>query len=154
MTRGHSIERTASGGPRCRGRRLIALTLWAAAGVLTAKASEAQASAAPAQGTANRALIVRGDSIFHGMGVAAICVTCHGPKAKGVPGLGPDLTDAAWLHGNGSLEFLRNLVRTGVPQPKKSSTIMPPFGGTPLDSAQVTALAEYVLSLSAKAARK
>lgn len=39
------------------------------------------------------------------------CVACHGADAKG--GIGPDLTDAVWIHG-GSLESITKTVRDGV----------------------------------------
>lgn len=102
---------------------------------------------APAQ--APDALLARGDSIYHGKLGGAICVTCHGANAKGVPGMGPDLTDKVWLHGDGSAKFIATIIRTGVAKPKKSAMAMPPFGGVPLDSAKTVALAAYVHSLGA-----
>ena len=98
---------------------------------------------------ADQALIARGDSVYHGKLGGAVCVVCHGQNGKGVPGMGPDLTDKTWLHGDGSTAFIAGIVRAGVSKPKKSAAIMPPFGGTPLDSAQVEALAAYVYSLGA-----
>lgn len=103
-----------------------------------------------AQG-ADKALLAKGDSIFHGQLANGLCWTCHGPTAKGIPGLGPDLTDKTWIHGDGSLEFITNTVRTGVPKPKKSTTPMLPGGGIPLTDAQMSAVAAYVFSLSASA---
>ncbi len=112
--------------------------------------------AAPAPATpqgADKALVARGDSIFHGKLAGGLCWTCHGMDAKGMKGLGPDLTDKAWLHGDGSLNFVASTVKTGIPKPKKSSTPMLPGGGMPLTEPQVAAVAAYVVSLSANATR-
>lgn len=96
---------------------------------------------------AERALIARGDSVYHGKLGGAMCVVCHGQNAKGLPGMGPDLTDGVWLHGDGTRAFIARIVRTGVPKPKQSAAVMPPFGGTPLDSAKLEAVAAYLHSL-------
>ncbi|HVH39816.1 MAG TPA: c-type cytochrome [Gemmatimonadaceae bacterium] len=124
-----------------------ALALVAAArapGELDGQAPQAQ------QPTLDKALVARGDSVFKGKLGGAICTTCHGQNAKGMPGMGPDLTDAKWLHGDGSLKFIETIVRTGVTKSKESATVMPPFGGVPLDSAKVSAVTAYVYSLSHK----
>lgn len=52
-------------------------------------------------------MIATGSKIF-----ADTCVACHGKELKG--GIGPDLTDATWIHG-GSLEDIMNTITTGVP---------------------------------------
>lgn len=41
------------------------------------------------------------------------CVACHGADMKG--GIGPDLTDAEWVHG-GTIEEIRTTVTDGVPE--------------------------------------
>lgn len=99
----------------------------------------------------DRALIARGDSVFHGTLGGAICATCHGQDAKGVAGMGPDLTDKTWLHGDGSLTSVTATIRAGVAKPKKSAMPMPPFGGVPLDSAKLAAVAAYIHSLGTPA---
>lgn len=43
----------------------------------------------------------------------ANCVGCHGPELKG--GVGPDLTDATWIHG-GTLADINKTVTVGVPE--------------------------------------
>lgn len=95
----------------------------------------------------------RGDSIFQGKLAGGMCFTCHGQNGKGMPGLGPDLTDAKWLHGDGSMTFLTKIITSGVMTPKQSAAVMPPGGGTSLTADQVTAVAAYVYSLSHKTAR-
>lgn len=96
------------------------------------------------------ALVAKGDSVYHGKLGGAICHVCHGQNAKGMPGMGPDLTDGKWLHGDGSLAAIEATIKTGVPKPKVSSTVMPPGGGVPLDSLRLRAVAAYVWSLNAK----
>lgn len=43
----------------------------------------------------------------------ANCVGCHGPELKG--GVGPDLTDATWIHG-GSFAEISKTITDGVPE--------------------------------------
>lgn len=92
-------------------------------------------------------IIARGRRVYEGKVGGALCVTCHGPQAKGVPGIGPDLTDGSWLHGDGSLASIRAIIRAGVTAPKKTAAIMPPYGGSPLEPDQLEAVASYVHSL-------
>lgn len=118
-----------------------------APGAATTPGTTAQGGQAGAQ-DGDAALIALGDSIFHGQAGGGICFTCHGPDAKGMQGLGPDLTDNTWLNNDGTLEGIMNTVRTGVPQPKEATAPMPPMGGATLNDEQIRAVATYVYSLS------
>lgn len=121
------------------------------AGNTAAATPPAAVSADTTQGGAGQggsAMVALGDSIFHGTAGGGICFTCHGADAKGVQGLGPDLTDTTWLHGDGSLEFIKTTVRNGVTTPKEAAAPMPPMGGATLTPAQVDAVSAYVQSLS------
>ena len=100
------------------------------------------------QDPAPPATLALGKKVFEGKAGGAICFTCHGMNAKGVQGLGPNLTDATWLHGDGSLPFIEQLVKIGVPKAKQSAAPMPPMGGAQLSDEQVHAVAAYVFSLS------
>ena len=93
------------------------------------------------------ASIALGKKVFEGKAGGAICFSCHGMNAAGVPGLGPNLTDTTWLHGDGSVAFLDSIVRAGVSKPKQSAAPMPPMGGARLNDDQVKAVAAYVHSL-------
>ena len=93
------------------------------------------------------AAITLGRKVFEGKAGGAICFTCHGMNAKGTPGLGPDLTDGTWLHGDGSVAFIDSIVRNGVPKPKQAAAPMPPKGGGNLDDDQVKAVVAYIQSL-------
>jgi len=76
------------------------------------------------------------------------CIACHGVDAKGMTALGPDLTDATWLHSDGSYPAIVNLINVGVPQPKESAGPMLPKGGTNIDDAMVANLAAYIWAIS------
>lgn len=118
-------------------------------------ASPASAQATPATAVSfdpkqlTTAQIALGDSLFHGLIGATSCQSCHG--ADGAQGtVAPNLTDAEWLHSDGSLEGIYNTVKSGVMQPKKYSSVMPPYGGAPLTEAQTLAVAGYVYQLRKK----
>jgi glucose/arabinose dehydrogenase/mono/diheme cytochrome c family protein len=96
---------------------------------------------------ATKAMVALGDRIFHGQVGGATCTGCHGGDAKGTP-LAPDLTDTEWLWGDGSYASITKTITTGVPQPKKYRSPMPPMGGAQLSPDQVSALAAYIWALS------
>jgi mono/diheme cytochrome c family protein len=83
--------------------------------------------------------------------IAAQCAMCHGPAGKG-GGLGPDLTDDSWDHGDGSVESIREVLLEGVTRGQMKSTAyamaMPPIGRYIEDEDRVLALAQYVWSMS------
>ena len=90
-------------------------------------------------------MVTEGETIFKGAG---ICFTCHGQDAKGVPGLGADLTDDEWTHADGTYEKIVATILSGTTS--STGAVMPPKGGPPLTDAQVNAVAAYVWSLSNK----
>jgi mono/diheme cytochrome c family protein len=79
-----------------------------------------------------------------------LCFVCHGPAGEGTA-LAPALADSAWLNfeERPALEQLQKLVKEGVPNPVEYDAPMPPMGGAQLSEAEITAVAEYVLKLSA-----
>ena len=85
-----------------------------------------------------------GDTIFNRRGT---CFTCHGQYGAGMPNLGPDLRDGAWLHGDGSFRSILRVIRDGVAVPKASPIGMPSFEGR-LSATQIYRAAAYVFSLS------
>lgn len=94
-------------------------------------------------------MVALGNEIFHGRAANGICYTCHGMDATGGPGgLGPNLTDAEWLHNDGSYGAIINTIRTGVAQPVNAPAPMPPMGGASLSDEQLRAVAAYVYSLT------
>ena len=92
------------------------------------------------------ALIARGRVVFLGPGG---CQRCHGPEAKG--DVGPDLTDAEWLHTKGSFLSIVGTVLSGVPVSRSRVRVeMPPRGGARLTDAEVYSVAAYVWALGRK----
>jgi mono/diheme cytochrome c family protein len=110
-----------------------------------ASASDSKpAASAPAGITPE--LIAQGDKVFHGPGN---CYACHGTNAQGA--VGPNLTDAEWLHSKGSFDEIVAQVTNGVPKEESKSGIpMPAKGGGSISDDDVKAVAAYVYSLSHK----
>lgn len=92
-------------------------------------------------------MLALGDSIFHGLKGAASCQACHGADGKQAT-VAPDLTDAEWLHSDGSWEGIHTTIKSGVMTPKQFSSIMPPYGGAPMTPDQSRAVAAYVYKLA------
>jgi cytochrome c oxidase cbb3-type subunit III len=114
---------------------LLALLAMAGAAPLAAQAS------AP-----DPVLVARGDTVFHGPGN---CYACHGLKATGA--VGPNLTDAEWIHSKGTYEEIVAQILKGVPKEEAKSGIpMPPKGGSTISDGDVKAVAAYVYSLRQK----
>jgi len=93
-------------------------------------------------------MVTEGGALFKGGG---ICFTCHGQDAKGVPGLGADLTDKEWTHSDGTYEDIVATILKGATN--AAGAVMPPRGGPPLTDDQVKAVAAYVWSLSNRPAK-
>jgi mono/diheme cytochrome c family protein len=85
--------------------------------VLALQAGAAGSAAAQTAGptAASPAQIAKGDTIFHKTG---LCYACHGSNAEGT--VGPNLTDAEWIHGDGSVAMIAATVTAGVPKEKPS----------------------------------
>jgi cbb3-type cytochrome c oxidase subunit III len=116
------------------------------AATLGARPAVAQKPAAPAAADPTAAQITQGDSIFHSKGN---CYACHGANAEGA--VGPNLTDAEWLHSDGSYDAIVKQVTNGVTQAEsKSGIAMPPKGGSAITDDEVKAVAAYVYSLGHK----
>ncbi len=125
-----------------RTRLGLLVAMAALAGIGQAAAQEK--AAAPAGVTP--AAIAKGDTIFHRTG---LCYACHGSNAEGT--VGPSLTDAEWLHGDGSYDMIVATVTSGVPAEKaKKGVPMPPKGGSTISDEDVKAVAAYVYSLGRK----
>ena len=75
------------------------------------------------------------------------CLSCHGLSGKGLDGLGPNLQDAEWLHGDGSIAFIQRTIVEGVARPKVSPTVMPALASI-LTPEEIVRIAAYVYTLS------
>ena len=79
------------------------------------------------------------------------CARCHGEGGTGGK-WGPDLTDQVWVHNEGSLEEIREVIMWGVRRrdfkdPSRRFE-MNPSGGMQLEWEETRSLAAYVWSLS------
>lgn len=90
------------------------------------------------------ASVALGKTIFEGPGT---CIACHGTEGEGTP-IAPNLTDAEWLHVDGSYEQLLDLIDTGVQETKEFPGLMMPRGGSRISDEELRAVAGYVWSLS------
>jgi cytochrome c oxidase cbb3-type subunit 3 len=105
--------------------------------------AQAQADVALPEGV-TPAMVSAGGSVFKGSGM---CTVCHGIDGKG--GVGPNLTDGAWIHSKGSYPEIVQQITTGVTAKlSKSGVAMPPKGGSGIGEAQVKDVAAYVWTLS------
>lgn len=95
------------------------------------------------------AMVAQGDSIFHARG----CKNCHGPDGKGAEN-GPNLTDATYLHVDGTFPSYVALITSGVPvteiKDPSHKRAMSARGGrpTPLSDDEIKSVAAYVFTLS------
>lgn len=88
-------------------------------------------------------MVAKGRKIFGGTG---LCMACHGPAGKGLTG--PNLTDATWLHFDGSYQAIVKIVTGGIDDKQsKTGVIMPPKGGSSISEEDVRAVAAYVWTL-------
>lgn len=116
----------------------------------SAASSSAASAAAPVSwepSAITPQMVALGDSLFHGLIGATSCQACHGADGKQAT-VAPDLTDAEWLHSDGSWEGIHTTIKSGVMAPKQFQSIMPPYGGAPLTLPQSRAVAAYVYKLS------
>ncbi len=84
----------------------------------------------------NSGNISRGESVFK-----ANCVACHGEQGQGI--VGPNLTDAYWIHGNKPEDIIASISAGWVPKG------MPAWGPV-LGSQKVHWLTAYVMSIRGK----
>jgi cbb3-type cytochrome c oxidase subunit III len=91
------------------------------------------------QASSDPAATARGAKVFHKQGM---CFDCHGGDARGDPAIGaPDLTDAVWLYGDGSISAIERTVGHGL------AGVCPAWIGR-LDPGMIRAMAVYVQSKS------
>lgn len=105
----------------------------------------AQVSPQPRPAGVTDSAIAAGRILYHG---AAGCSACHGEDGKGTADA-PNLLGAVWMHGSGTYESLQQQILHGVPANRSVSGVaMPIRGWTPMNNAEVEAVAAYVWSIS------
>lgn len=85
-----------------------------------------------------------GDALYRGAGS---CQSCHGARGEGVTGLGNELTDASWLHGDGSPAFIQNVILAGIARPKTTLRGMPAYASR-MSGGDAARIASYVYALA------
>jgi cytochrome c oxidase cbb3-type subunit 3 len=102
----------------------------------------ARAAANPLGEEAFAAMLASSETIEAGHQVfMSTCVSCHGPNGEGL--VGPNLTDAYWLHGNKPADIIRDVTEGFIEKG------MPPWGPV-LGDEKVRKVTAYVLSLKGK----
>jgi len=133
-----------AGGMMGRGRMpMMGGMMSGPADTAAAPAAAAREASAPGCPDVSQSLVDEGRGIFTGSGS---CFACHGSDARGTA-VAPNLTDGEWLDVDGSYAAIVDLVRSGVPHPKRFPAPMPAEGGTQLTAEQVCAVAAYVHGL-------
>ena len=93
-------------------------------------------------------MVDKGKAIFAGAGN---CYACQGQNAQGMLGPTTNLTDATWVHSDGSYPKIAEYIISGVTKEQSKSGIpMPPRGGSKITDDEVNLVAAYVYSLSHK----
>lgn len=127
-----------------RTRLALLVTIGAVLGAAPAAAQEKKDKGAERPAAVTDAAIAKGKEIYGGAG---LCYACHGADATGT--VGPNLTDAEWIHSKGTYDEIVTQITQGVPKEKSKSGIpMPPKGGSSISDEDVKAVAAYVWSLS------
>ena len=77
------------------------------------------------------------------------CTVCHGPAAKGLPGMTSDLTDGDWrIVEEGAYRSLVETIMSGIGADRTGGMPMPAKGGQDITDEQVQALAAYLWSVN------
>jgi len=109
-----------------------------------ASASNNAASGQNASASAGDA--AKGKTLF-----TSSCSSCHGPEAKGLTGLGKDLTTSAFVKGDSDQQLI-DFIKKGRPASDPANTTgvdMPPKGGNPaLTDANLTDIVAFIRSVS------
>jgi disulfide bond formation protein DsbB len=118
--------------------QLLAVFL-AAAFLAACGGGATEPTAAPSGDAAN------GATLFGGT-----CSSCHGPDAKGIAGLGKDLTTSTWV-AEQSDQQLVDFIKVGRPSSDPLNTTgvdMPPRGGNPaLSDDDLVDIVAYIRSI-------
>ncbi|HEU5169201.1 MAG TPA: c-type cytochrome [Gemmatimonadales bacterium] len=121
-------------------------------GLLVLLATAAPAASAHAQAKLpagiTQEMVDKGKAVFAGAGN---CYACHGQNAQGMLGPTTNLTDAQWLHSDGSYPAIVEYIKKGLTKEESKSGIpMPPRGGSKISDEEVNQVAAYVYALSHK----
>lgn len=125
--------------------KLLSLFVFASLLLLAACGGGGDTTSAPAAPPTPSGDVAAGEVLFQ-----QSCASCHGPDAKGVVGLGKDMTTSQFIQGLNDEELLA-FVKTGRPTSDPLNTTgvdMPPKGGNPaLTDAQLLDIIAFIHSV-------
>jgi len=104
----------------------------------------------PASGSAQKTSMAKGDAVKGKDAYMQSCTACHGPDAKGIKGLGKDLTNNEYIKTHTDEELLKYVLVGRMPDDPLNTTgvAMPPKGGNPaLTEAQIVDIIAYMRTL-------
>ena len=131
-------------------RSTYSLVLAAGLGLLLAACGGASSSGAAVSDAAQAYAGLKGDPAKGQAHYETTCISCHGPDAKGIAGLGKDLTTSEWALSQSDADLILFLTK-GRPASDALNTTgvdMPPRGGNPaLKDQDLADLVAYVRSL-------
>ncbi len=84
----------------------------------------------------------------------AVCAKCHGPKGKGMPELGKDITTSAFVASQTDEQLVAFIKEGRLADHSDNTTgvAMPPKGGDPtISNAQVQQIVDFVRSIQIEA---
>ena len=133
-------------------KRGVSLILLAAAAALLIAACGGSGSGSGAQVSAEAAKYagLTGDPAKGKVSFDSTCVSCHGPDAKGIAGLGKDLTTSEWAKSQPDAELILFLTlgRPAGHELNTTGVYMPPRGGNPaLKDQDLADIVAYVRTL-------
>lgn len=107
------------------------------------KAPPASTPTRPSEGGGD--MVAQGKALFEGT-----CAACHGMDAKGITGLGKDLTTSEFAKGLSDAELVAFIKKGRDPSDPANTTgvAMPPKGGNPsLSDSDLEAIVAYIRTL-------
>ena len=127
---------------------MFILVLLVAALALAACGGGGGASSNTQKPAATQGDAAKGKAVFEGT-----CVSCHGPAAKGLPGLGKDLTTSEFVSQQTDKQLV-DFIKKGRPASDPANTNkvdMPPRGGNPaLTDTDLANVVAFVRSIHQK----
>lgn len=110
------------------------------------KTPGAESSSSGAQNvSASSGNAIKGKTLF-----GSTCGSCHGPAAKGLPGLGKDLTTSEFVKSQNDKQLL-DFIKKGRPASDPANTTsvdMPPKGGNPaITDANLNDIISFIRSI-------
>ena len=130
--------------------RILLLGLFVGALVLAACGGSSTPAGPKVSAEAEKYLSLKGDSTAGKQKFEVTCSACHGPDAKGLPGLGKDLTTSAFAKGLPDAELILFVTKGLAPGDPANTTgiLMPPRGGNPaLADQDLADIVTYVRTL-------